>query len=248
MNERALPVGSMFGSSPIPVYIQLSELFRQRIIRGVWTTGQMLPSLADLVSEFGVARVTVRQAVNLLAQEGLLSPQAGRGTFVTANPARQHTLRLETSLQALADVYRNDQPTLTLLEEANACPTLRAADGRPAACYRSMRRVHSREGEPFTVISLYLDEKVFQLAPERFRRETVIPVLLELPQAKVARARQTVSISTADVEIARLLSVPVGSPVAVVHRVFNAEDGTVIYLGEATYRGDYIHFEMDLRP
>jgi GntR family transcriptional regulator len=248
MNARALPVESMFGSSPVPVYIQLAELFRQRIIRGVWTTGETLPSLAELVGEFGVARVTVRQAVNLLAQEGLLSPQPGRGTFVTANPARERTLRLETSLQALADVYRNDRPTLTLLEEADASPPLRAADGQAAACYRSMRRVHSREGEAFTVISLYLDERIFRLAPDRFRRETVIPVLLELPQVKVARARQTVAISTADIEIARLLSVPVGSPVAVVHRVFNAEDGTVIYLGEATYRGDYIHFEMDLRP
>ena len=44
-----------------------------------------------------------------------------------------------------------------------------------------MRRVHSRDGEPYCVISIYLDERVFRMAPARFRRETVVPVLLELP-------------------------------------------------------------------
>jgi GntR family transcriptional regulator len=111
-----------------------------------------------------------------------------------------------------------------------------------------MRRVHSTEGTAYSVISLYLDDRVFRMAPTRFRRETVIPVMLELPRVKIARARQTVTIATADVEVARHLDIPLNSPVALVRRVFSAADGTVLYLGEVTYRGDYIHFEMDLRP
>ncbi len=239
---------ALFRDSPVPRYAQLADLLRQRVARGVWALGHKLPSLDELVTEFGVARVTVRQAVDLLAREGLLSPQQGRGTFVTGQPAQDRWLRLETSLRDLADVYRDDKPKLTLIEEASAMPVLQKQDGKPAARYHFMRRVHSRNGEAYCVISIYLDDRVFRMAPRRFRRETVVPVLLELPKVRIARARQTLAISTADLEVAGYLNINVNAPVAEVRRVCTAPDGTVLYLGEVTYRGDYIHFEMDLKP
>jgi GntR family transcriptional regulator len=240
-------VRTLFDKSPVPLYSQLAELLRQRLARGQWKIGEKLPSIEALMREFGVARVTVRQAVELLARDGLLSPQAGRGTLVTALPEPERWLRLETSLRELADVYRNDKPKLTLIEEAASLPALQPADGRAAARYHFLRRVHSRNGEAFCVISLYLDERVFELAPERFRQETVIPVLLDLPEVRIARARQTLVVTTADVEVAGHLGIALNSPVAQVRRVFTAADETVLYLGEVTYRGDYIQFEMDLR-
>lgn len=68
----------VLGASPIPRYIQLADIFRQRIARGVWPEGGMLPSIEKLMEEFSVARVTVRQAVKLLSGEGLVSPHRGR--------------------------------------------------------------------------------------------------------------------------------------------------------------------------
>ena len=239
---------ALFRDSPVPRYAQLADLLRQRVARGMWPLGHKLPSLDELVAEFGVARVTVRQAVDLLAREGLLSPQQGRGTFVTGRPAQDRWLRLETSLHDLADVYRDDKPKLTLIEEAAAMPVLQEQDGKPAVRYHFMRRVHSRNDEAYCVISIYLDDRVFRMAPKRFRRETVVPVLLELPEIRIAKARQTLAISTADVEVAAHLNIAVSAPVAEVRRIFTAPDGTVLYLGEVTYRGDYIHFEMDLKP
>lgn len=243
-----LTVHRLFRDSPVPRYAQLADLLRQRITRGVWAQGTKLPSLDELVHEFDVARVTVRQAVKLLARDGLLSPQQGRGTFITGRPAQDRWLRLQTSLRDLAEVYRGDKPKLTLIEEYAAMPVLRAGDGKPAPHYHFMRRVHSRNGEAYCVISIYLDERVFRMAPRRFRRETVVPVLLELPKVKIARARQTLAISTADVEVAGHLGIAFNAPVAEVRRVCVAPDGTLLYLGEVTYRGDYIHFEMDLKP
>jgi GntR family transcriptional regulator len=113
---------------------------------------------------------------------------------------------------------------------------------------RIARGVWNTSDEAYCLISLYLDERVFRMAPARFRRETAIPVLLELPGVKIARARQTVTISTADVEAAEHLGVPLYTPVALVRRIFTDAKGLVLYLAEATYRGDYIRFEMDLRP
>ena len=239
---------TLFRGSPMPRYAQLADVFRRRIARDLWPPGTKLPTLEALMREFDVARVTVRQAMELLARDGLVSAERGRGTFVTAQPMRDKRLVLETSLQALADVYRDDTPNLTLIEEAAASPRLLARDGVPAPRYRFMRRVHSRNGEAYCVISIYLDERVFRMAPRRFRRETVIPVLLDLPRVRIARAWQTLEIGTADVTVARHLGIHVNAPVAEVRRICQAKDRTVLYLGEVTYRGDYIHLEMDLKP
>jgi GntR family transcriptional regulator len=98
------------------------------------------------------------------------------------------------------------------------------------------------------VISIYLDETIFRKSPKRFRTETVIPLLTEMRNKVIKTARQTLSIGTADLEVSKLLHIPLNSPVAEVRRVFTSHDNTVIYLGEVTYRGDFVRIEMDLRP
>ncbi|MEI7515848.1 MAG: GntR family transcriptional regulator, partial [Betaproteobacteria bacterium] len=213
---------------------------------GVWAPGSKVASLEALVGEFQVARVTVRQAIEILSREGLLLPQRGRGTFVAEQVQSERSLKLETSLQGLADAYRNDKPKLTLIEEAGVQPELAVADGRAAPAYQYLRRVHSRDDAAYCVAAIYIDQRAFCLAPKRFRQETVVPVLMDLPQVEIASASQTLRISTADVETARLLQVPVNSPVAEVRRVCLSPDGTVLYLGEITYRGDFIEFVMQL--
>jgi GntR family transcriptional regulator len=188
----------------------------------------------------------VRQAIDILTREGILLPQRGRGTFVTEQLQADRTLILETSLRGLADAYRNDKPELTLLEESGVQPTISQVDGLAAPAYHFMRRVHSRDAQAYSVASIFIDQRAFRLAPKRFRQETVVPVLVDLPNVVIASARQTLRISTADVEMAQLLLVPVNSPVAEVRRVFLSPDGTVLYLGQITYRGDFIQFEMQL--
>jgi GntR family transcriptional regulator len=58
----------VFGTSPVPLYLQLADVFRQRIKRGIWTSGNVLPSIESLMKEFTVARITVRQAIRLLSR------------------------------------------------------------------------------------------------------------------------------------------------------------------------------------
>ena len=155
---------------------------------------------------------------------------------------------METTLTDLAKVYRATSPKIINISETRCDAPLHPDDGIPAANYVFMRRVHSRKHQPYCVISIYLDETIFRKAPKRFRGETVIPILMEMPGHPIATARQRLTIGTADLEVSRLLHIPLNSPVAEVRRVFTARDGTVIYLGEVTYRGDFISIDMDLRP
>ena len=231
----------------VPLYVQLADLFRQRIVKGMWREGEKLPSLEKLVAEFEVARVTVRQAIERLARDGLVSPQRGRGTFVTGAPQADRWLKVETTLRNLADVYRDTQPTILNIDESARTPRLDASDGVAAERYVYMRRVHAHEGRPYCVIDIYLDAAIFARHPVRFRKETVIPLLLAMPSVKIVTARQVLTISTADLEVARHLGTRVNAPVAEVRRVFTGPKRRVIYLGEITYRGDFVHLEIDLK-
>lgn len=238
----------IFGSTPIPRYLQLADLFRRRVATGIWPSGTVLPSIEQLMEQFDVGRVTVRQAIAMLANEGLLSPQRGRGTFVTGQANTRRHLRVETTLGDLVSMYSGDRPHHATLVHSIASPVLSERDGVAAPKYFHMRRLHSRNSERCCVISIYIDYRVFRRAPARFRRELALPVLTSLPGLKIASARQTLTISTADVETARLLHIAINTPMAEVRRVLCGPDRTVIYLAEVSYRGDYIHLEMDLKP
>lgn len=231
-----------------PKYARIADSMRQRIARAAWPRGTRLPANEALAAEFGVSRVTIRQAVDILVREGLLEARQGSGTYVTETPSQDRWLRVETSLAALATIYRDTSPEILTIAESSAAPRLTPADGTPAARYVYMRRVHSRAGEPYCVIGIYLDEAVFQRCPERFRAEVVIPILAGLSRPRIARARQTFTIGVADLDVAQQLGIPLSAPVGEVRRVFTDEDGRVIYLGEVTYRGDFVRIEMDLKP
>ncbi len=231
-----------------PLYVQLSDLFRQRILKGVWKNGDKLPSLDTLAEEFHVAKVTVRQAIERLTRDGLLSPQRGRGTFVTGAPQDNRWFRVETSLENLSSVYRDTHPTILNIDESTRTPLLSESDGVAAEKYVFMRRIHARNGQPYCVINIYLDAAIFAKHPSRFRKETVIPILMGMPSVEIVTARQVLTISTADVEVARHLGISVNAPVAEVRRVFTGPERRVIYLGEVTYRGDFVRMEIDLKP
>jgi GntR family transcriptional regulator len=233
-------------SSPIPLYLQIADVMRDRIARGVWRDGELIPTLEQIAAEFGVARVTARQAVQLLTREDALTPMRGRGTFVSAPAVLHRPVHVVTSLDELADTYRATTPALLKIEENSRTPPLRESDGTLARAYTYMKRVHSTGSEPYCVIGLYLDERIFVRARARFRKETVIPILMEMKPRPMSRARQTLTIGTADADTAHLLRIPVGSPVAHVQRVFNDAKGVVVYYADVIYRGDVVKLDMDM--
>ena len=235
-----------FKHSASPLYAQLADALRERIVKGTWPVGAQIPTLPELAQEFGVALITVRQAVQLLKNEDLVAPERGRGTFVRHKPQTHPKTLVESSLRGLAQLYRELAPRVLPLAEGTAMPLLEVEDGRPAPSYHYLRRVHASDRQVTSVISAYLDERIFKMAPKRFRKEVIIPVLMDLEKVKIGSARQILTIGTAGVEAAKLLNVAASAPVAEVRRVFCDTEGTVIYLGELTYRGDFIRVDMDL--
>jgi GntR family transcriptional regulator len=239
---------SPLAGSPVPLYLQLADILRGRINRREWSAGTLIPTLEALAHEFKVARVTARQAVQLLAHEGLLAPRRGVGTVVTVAADAPNIVVMKTSLESLAAMYESTSAKILTFDESHAMPSLAANFGRLGSSYVYMRRLHFTAGKPYAVISLYLLQEVFQRAPDEFRTRAVIPLLLRMKRAvRIERAHQTMSIGAADPESARLLEVSVGAPVAHVTRVFLDRHDRVLYYAEVLYRGDWVKWEIELQ-
>src|SRR3546814_11884722 len=94
------------------MYLQLSTLMRRRISVGEWPQDMRLPALEELMQAFGVARVTVRQALALHQAQGLVTRKQRPRTFVTATPAARPRVGLATRWAALIRVIVRTQPRL----------------------------------------------------------------------------------------------------------------------------------------
>jgi GntR family transcriptional regulator len=235
-------------ANPLPLYAQLAALLRQRIARADWKEGDRLPSHGELAQEFTVARVTVRQAINVLESEGLVTPRRGRGTFVAARPGERRRLPVHTTLESMLTMMQANPIDMVAIEECTVTPVLGAEDGAPAPSYVCFRRLYRREGIPINVASLYLDKRIFRRSPNRLRRAYIIPDILAMPGVKIAEAFQTVTVEAAEPSIATRLAIATGAPVAWLRRVFRDPDGVVLFVGEYAYRGDRVQLEMDLVP
>ncbi len=234
--------------SRIARYLQLATLFRNWISAGQWPVGSRIPNVEDLAHEFSVAKGTIREALGLLEEEGLLQRFRAKGTFVRSAPAESGTHKLEIDWNSLISAHEGVDIEILESETCKELPPRYATEGTAARKYQMMRRLHSRNGVPYLLGRFFLEYELFRKGPPaNFRRLPTLPILQKVAGVKIGRARQTLTIGMADVAVASLLRIPINAPVAFVHRVALDRQGTIIYVGEGIYRGDTVRLDIDLR-
>jgi GntR family transcriptional regulator len=150
--------------SPTPVYIQLTNLLRVRLERGEWRTRQRFPSENELSQMYGIARMTARQVLSQLVNEGLLFRVQGKGTFVAESKIDTQSLSyvgIREQLEA-----RGFAITTQVLEDAVVEPDARVArvlNLSPGEKVVRMRRMRLLDGEPISLHTSYVPQR---LAPD----------------------------------------------------------------------------------
>ena len=89
-------------ASPVPLHVQLRSFLLQQIESGALKPGDAIPAERELVSRFGISRITVRQAIADLMAEGFLYRQHGRGTFVRSHKIEQELSTLTGFVEEMA--------------------------------------------------------------------------------------------------------------------------------------------------
>jgi GntR family transcriptional regulator len=234
--------------SAVSRYIQLATLFRHRIASGAWKLGQQIPTVDDLAAECGVARATIRQALDQLEREGLIERFRAKGTFVRATPRGGLWCEVETDWSGLLRSREGAEIEILSDTPGRLGASIPDSIGAPAPLYRHLRRRHWRDGQPFLLADVYLDERLSPLVTEEdLRTKTALRLVSNLPGIKIADARQTLTIGAADVQTAGALHLPLNAPVAHVHRAAVGENGVLLLVADGIYRGDVVRLDVKLR-
>jgi GntR family transcriptional regulator len=235
-----------YARSRVPLYIQVASALRRRIETGQWRLGEQISTLEELEKEFEVARVTVRQAVELLQNEGLVHRHQGRGTFVADKIQDKHWLRLETTWDALIASIKDNVPCIIKVDDPPASPRLEEGEGSLAQEYVFLRSVQLKNGAPYALVDLHLERGIYERSPEAFHTRTALPIVATLKGVDIENAHQTLVIGAADPGTASLLKVPLGTPTAECHCVVTNRKGVAIYVAEIVYRNDCVKLYIDL--
>jgi GntR family transcriptional regulator len=234
--------------STVSRYIQLAMLFRHRIEAGVWGEGARIPTVDALAAEYGVARATIRQALDQIEADGLIERFRAKGTFVRGAPAERLWCEVQTDWGGL--LRSRDEAEIEILGQAGGAmpPIMPEGMGRPAAAYHHLRRRHARRGKAFLLADVYLDERWWpHVLPADITSRTALSLVASLPGIVIADARQTLTIGSADVEVAERLGMPINAPVAHVRRAAVDAAGVVVMVADGTYRGDLVRIDVALR-
>jgi GntR family transcriptional regulator len=233
--------------SAVSRYIQLATLFRQRIDSGAWRAGAQIPTVDALAAECGVARATIRQALDQLAEEGLIERFRAKGTFVRAALREKLWCEVETDWNGLLRSRPGARIEILGNRRGDTPPLLVPELGRPARAYRHLVRRHWRDGKPFLLADLYLDERLWRkVTPAALKSRTALNLVASLPGVLISDARQTLTIGSADVETAARLKIRLSAPVAHVRRTAIDQHGELVLVADGIYRGDVVRLDVKL--
>ncbi len=223
----------------VPIYIQIRESLRAEIMGGHLKRGEQLPSENELAAKYSVSRMTMRQSIEDLVDEGLLYRRHGVGTFV-AFPRLQ---RDHTRLTSFFDKAENEgvkvRAKLLGLEVIPATPKVAEALDIPAGTrVIRVKTLRYADGEPITVHDAHIPHKLFPNLVNENLEVQHLWTLFEKSGYRVRRAVQRLEAREASKEVAHLMKIKEGAPVLFKERTVYADDGTPIEFTYCYNRGD----------
>lgn len=222
-------------------YHEIAAALRERIASGVIPPGGMLPSESEMSTEFDVSRVTIRRALEVLREEGSVNARQGLGWFATGATVSQSLGVLGTiEEQMVANgmvserhvvEYAFEKATNTVAKVLDADQVLR------------VKRVNTADGEPFAVVTVWCPA---EMGKRLSRHDVERSPFYELLDIHLKTATQTIGADAASADEAKLLEIPVGSPVLRCERVTRDAEGTAVLLSHHVFPAHKTNFVVEL--
>lgn len=233
----------------VPLYEQIKNIIEQQIKNGELKEGEKIPSERELCEIYDVSRITVRQAIALAENEGLLYRSQGMGTFVAKPKIKQELTRVNTFETSLA---QHGFVASTKLLKAEATPNsiylAKLLDIPISEKIFNLQLMGLGDEEPIvyynSYFSYYLGQKMHKTALDASQKNKPFSTLdLYASQSDVTptQIEQTYEATVSDESLSDVLKVPQRSPIFSVTSIVYAHDKPIEYR-EAFYRGDKYKF------
>ncbi|NWF70891.1 MAG: GntR family transcriptional regulator [Chloroflexi bacterium] len=240
--------GQIDKSSPLPYHYQLREIIRSEIVSNRWKGGDQLPSENQLCEAYSVSRTTVREALDALVSEGLLTREKGVGTFV-ADPKFMETWSGSTIGFSDSITKQGYLIETKVLEMASAVPShhvrdeLRLHSDDKVILLRRLRFIMQ---QPILVVHSYIPEKLFpNLYDIDFTRRSLYQTFRTDYGVHVSRVKRSIEALAAEEGVAELLQVNSGFPVMFIENTAYSQHNTPVEYYVAWRRGDKSRFQFE---
>ncbi|MEV7468138.1 GntR family transcriptional regulator [Streptomyces kronopolitis] len=232
----------------LPLWYQVSQSLRASILGRSPQAPLRLPTEDALAAHYGVSVLTMRQALKELEAEGLISRHRRRGTFIEPSAQRGAPVRLLGSVDAI--VAQQSGMTTELLDHGPTPVPAELAGHFPGVSeVTGFRRLRSDEktGEPTNHAHNYVRPEIAaRIDPSDLTRWPMTKVLRDVVGVRISRITDTVEARLADPETARLLRIPLLSPILHYTGITYDEAGHPVDVARIHYRGDRFSFTVTL--
>lgn len=231
-----------------PRYHQIFQALKDKIEAGEFADGSLLPSENEIVTLFGVSRITAKRALDEVATAGLAVREQGRGTMVRRT-VRNTTVQGTVSNLAFS-FHRtdNNQARVRLWEfSVQAAPDDIAADLNIAAGTMVQRavRVWRADKGPFAHLTTYVPEEIAVWTPSDMEQLSLAN-LFERHGITLVKADEFITATLADPLIAQRLEVEVGTPLLSTRRRLFDQNGRVVEILSALYPPERYTYHITL--
>jgi DNA-binding GntR family transcriptional regulator len=237
-----------------PQYRQVADTLRRRIRNGVYQQGETIPSFVELEDLFDVSSITVRKAVGILSDEGLVDGRRGIGTVVIANrPDERVTIEVSGDFGEWLDSAKGKrwpvEQELLGIDTGKAPPTVARSLGLPGDdvlwCMRRLRRI---AGAPISYHVNYGRPQVLGRikAPMMANQGSFVDAMRRHCALPLARMDQRVEAITADRDLAGLLEVDFGEPLFFVENLYSDESAAPLAVTHLYLRGDRYAYQASI--
>ncbi len=235
-------------NSPVPLYFQLQEVLRKKIIRDIYSPGDLIPSEKELQDLYKVSRITVRNAINGLVLEDLLIKKQGKGTIV-AFPRMQEdgnsTLKSFTEKMEQLGLKISTE----VLDVARIPTPERIAEHLGIKAEEEIiysKRLRKVDGEPIALFENYISTGTGVTEHDDFGG-SIYKLLEEKYFIKISGAEKVIEAGIARTEDATFLSIMEGDPVLIIrYTTFNLNNNPIEY-AEGIYRADRYKYMVKLK-
>lgn len=230
-----------------PLYLQIKDVLKHKIITNEYTVGSTIPSENELEEMFGVSRMTIRQAVNELVNEGLLRKERGRGkgTVVLSNAIADKLSTVKSFTQKMQEqglVLKNKQINISLVNpEPNIASALNIEPTDKVLSLSRIRMVnndiimYSISSVPSS-LELPFDAKLYDSLYQ----------LLAAQNIQISHAEEYIEAMLADEEISRALEIPVNAAVLKRTRISQDQYNRNVEYTTTYYRSDKYKYVVEL--
>jgi GntR family transcriptional regulator len=221
----------------------LAQELRTRILAGEWRPGDRMPSEPELARREAVSRSSMRAAITMLEEDGVVSRKHGSGTYVTYRPALPHDLGRNFGVSSLIRSTGMEPGTVEASSGAVPAPAAVAAalgvpEGAPVS---SLRRVRTADGRRVVDVTDWC--RIEHLAPDELPEGSIYAALAERGLA-VDHGVADLTPRNADGDLARRLDVPRGTLLLTIDQVDRAADGVAVLVSREHYVADAFTFSL----